>query len=349
MAKKVASQAHVKPLVMKTTLHERLPFAGLALVALFSDQLGAFWTIVLVYALLIWQGIGGGLTGNAWQIMVCKLIPSDLRSMFFSLQGAGVNFMSSIGAFITGMLLERQPGSFGYFLAFTIAFISMMVSYVLLNTIREDEAEEVLDIQSAPPLLTMATKILKTDHSFRWFVISRFLIPFGNMAAAYYIIYVKNNLLADERLIGTLASTQFISTVIAGIVLGWISDHLGRKSALQISLFFIVAAPIVAYFAPSAAWFYLIFVMVGVINGAFWSVFLSFTLEFGTDMERPTYVGLINTLIAPSTLLAQLLGGWIADRFGFSITFIVAAIFAAIVFAFTLIFVKEPHPRHKLA
>jgi predicted MFS family arabinose efflux permease len=108
-------------------------------------------------------------------------------------------------------------------------------------------------------------------------------------------------------------------------------------------------SPVLAYLAPSLAVFYVIFALVGIINGAFWSVFLSFTLEFGNALDRPTYVGLINTLIAPSTLLAQLFGGWLADSFGFSTTFLVAAFFGAIVFVFTLFFVKEPHPHPKMA
>ena len=342
MAKKIASQSHVKPLVMKMTIHERLPFLGLALVALFSDKLPSTAIIILIYLMLIWQGIGGGFTGNAWQNMVCKMIPSDMRSMFFSIQGAAVNFLSSIGAFITGIILEGQPGSFGYFLAFMGSFIAMIVSYVILNMAREEESVEILDIDNSPHILEMAAKILKKDSSFRWFVISRFLLPFGNMASGFYIIYVKNNFHADEKTIGLLASVQFVSTVVSGLLLGWLSDHVGRKMAMQISLVVVILSPILAFFAPSLSFFYIIYALTGIINGAFWSVFLSFTLEFGTNVERPTYVGLINTLIAPSTLIAQLFGGWIADNLNFNITFILAAIFGLIVFFITLVFVKEP-------
>lgn len=345
LAKKIASQAHIKPLVMKMTIHERLPFLGLALVALFSDKLPSIAVIVLVYMMLIWQGIGGGFTGNAWQNMVCKMIPSDMRSMFFSIQGAGVNFLSSIGAFITGIILEKQPGSFGFFLAFLGAFISMIVSYAILNMAREEESVEILDIDNSPHILKMAAKILKKDTSFRWFVISRFLLPFGNMASGFYIIYIKNNFNADEKTIGLLASTQFISTVVSGLLLGWLSDHVGRKMAMQVSLVVVVLSPILAYFAPSLSFFFIIYALTGVINGAFWSVFLSFTLEFGTNVERPTYVGLINTLIAPSTLIAQLFGGWIADNLSFNVTFILAASFGIVAFLITLFFVKEPNPK----
>ena len=36
-------------------------------------------------------------------------------------------------------------------------------------------------------------------------------------------------------------------------------------------------------------------------------------LEFGEEEDRPAYIGLANTLIAPFTFLAPVLGGWLAD------------------------------------
>jgi predicted MFS family arabinose efflux permease len=52
---------------------------------------------------------------------------------------------------------------------------------------------------------------------------------------------------------------------------------------------------------------------------------MTLTLDFGTDDEKPTYVGLANTLIAPATILAPLIGGWLADQAGYSATFLFAA------------------------
>ncbi|MBN3882100.1 MULTISPECIES: MFS transporter [unclassified Nostoc] len=50
------------------------------------------------------------------------------------------------------------------------------------------------------------------------------------------------------------------------------------------------------------------------------------TLEFGNERQRPAYIGLGNTLIAPATILAPLLGGWIVENIDYKTTFLVAAI-----------------------
>ena len=342
MAKKVAAQSHFKPLTMKMTIHERLPFLGLAIIALISKGINPTVAILLIYLMLTWQGLGGGFTGNAWQNLICKIIPSDIRSMFFSLLGAGVNLLSSIGAIIAGIILESQSGTTGYFLCFFLAFLAMMVSYIFLGTVREEEAKTIMDIGSTPPVLKMAFEILKKDKDFRWFVLTRFLLPFCTMASAFYTLYVITNFQADEGTIGILTSILFFSTVVSGVALGWVSDHISRKFAILVSIFTVFLTALLAFIANSINLFYLIFLLTGIINGAFWSVFLAFTLDFGTELERPTYIGTINTLIAPSTLVAQLLGGWLADYVSYKVTFLTAATFGLITFFLVLFFVNSP-------
>lgn len=342
MAKQVASNQLVRPIVMRNTIHERIPYLGMAFVALFADHLPPSLVVSLLFLMIIWQGIGGGITGNAWQIMVTKLIPSDIRSMFFSIQGAGVNFLTSAGAYMSGVLLERNSTNFGYFLCFLFGFVAMATSYILLGQVREESSPEIIDAEESEPILESAMRILKSDKDFRSFVLVRFLIPFSTMASAFFTIYVIKYFNASEITVGSMTSLLFISTVISGLLLGWISDHLGRKFAMLLALAIMALTAFLAFFGNTLAVFYAVFIFTGVINGSFWSVFLSFSLEFGNTKNRPTYVGLINTLIAPSTLIAQLLGGLLADTLSYKATFLTTGIFGILTFLITLVFVNIP-------
>jgi MFS family permease len=49
-------------------------------------------------------------------------------------------------------------------------------------------------------------------------------------------------------------------------------------------------------------------------------------LDFGTPADRPAYIGLANTLIAPVTILAPILGGLLAEIYGYPAAFIASAI-----------------------
>ena len=69
-----------------------------------------------------------------------------------------------------------------------------------------------------------------------------------------------------------------------------------------------VIVPIVALQAPTVGWLFVIFVLTGISSVCFWLVGITFTLQFGSAKDRPAYVGLANTLTAPSGVLAPLLG-----------------------------------------
>jgi len=65
-------------------------------------------------------------------------------------------------------------------------------------------------------------------------------------------------------------------------------------------------------------------------------------LQFGSDQQRPLYIGLSNTLVAPATILAPLLAGLIANITGYSTAFLVSALGGIAAAAILIIMVKDP-------
>jgi len=65
-------------------------------------------------------------------------------------------------------------------------------------------------------------------------------------------------------------------------------------------------------------------------------------VQFGRESERPVYIGLSNTLIAPATILAPILGGWMADSAGFELTFLLSAVGGVLTALLLLTLVKDP-------
>jgi MFS family permease len=183
--------------------------------------------------------------------------------------------------------------------------------------------------------------IMNKDRPFRWFIISRNAFQFGMMAQAFFIIYaIKIHHLSLEAA-GFMTGLLFITQVAANPVLGWISDKWNSSSVLKGGAIAIGAASLLAWWAPTADWFYLVIILSGTASTAFWTIGIAKSLEFGSEEEKPTYVGLSNTLIAPSTILAPLIGGWLADISSYSVTFITATIFALLCVITMQVFVKD--------
>jgi MFS family permease len=102
---------------------------------------------------------------------------------------------------------------------------------------------------------------------------------------------------------------------------------------------------LLAWKAPTLGWFYLVFVLEGLANVAAWTIGMAITVEFGTEADRPIYIGLSNTLAAPVTILAPILGGWLADATGFGTTFIISAVGGLITTFVLILLVKNPRQR----
>ena len=121
-----------------------------------------------------------------------------------------------------------------------------------------------------------------------------------------------------------------------GLVSGW--------TALSIWL---ALAAVTVWFAPAWPWLVAAFVLLSAFLAADSASMLNIILEFCADEDRPTYIGLSNTLMAPATALAPLLGGWLAAQLGFPPMFALAALFAGLGAALLIALVHEPrHGRH---
>ena len=69
-------------------------------------------------------------------------------------------------------------------------------------------------------------------------------------------------------------------------------------------------------------------------------------IEFApSPEERPTYIGLGTTSLAPVAFGAPLVAGLLADAWGFAAVFGVAALSGAVALGLLLVWVRDPRPR----
>ena len=137
------------------------------------------------------------------------------------------------------------------------------------------------------------------------------------MGFSFYIIYALRRFNMDAITAGFLTATLTIAQTIANAGMGWLGDKWGHRSMLIIGATAALASAILAWLATSILWFYPIFLLTGLANVSIWTIGMAMTVDFGTEAERPLYIGLSQTLTAPATILAPLLGGWIVDAAGF--------------------------------
>ena len=199
-ARWVARQPRIKPLVLSTTIQERLPFLLLACVAWFAPVIGKPLALALTFAMLVWQGLGAGLTANPWQSMIGKIIPSEQRSTFIGAQAAAANLFASVSAVIAGIILTSLDGPADYTLIFLLGSLAMTISWFFLARTREP-ARSGLAVHlttSRAEFWSNMRRILRQDVRFRWFLVARILSQFILMGAAFYSVFAVQQHGASE-------------------------------------------------------------------------------------------------------------------------------------------------------
>jgi len=331
-----------KPNVLMMTIHERAPFLGFAIIALLLPTIGLRAGLIITFALLTWQGLGGGFTANSWTSMISKIIPPETRGTFFGLQAGLANLFISGSAVAAGYLLDYLDSPTDFAVCFFLASIFFALSWFALALTREPEDTEKIIPTEKAHFWDDSKKILSRDANFNWFLASRFISQFAVMGFSFYIIYALRSFNMDAITAGFLTATLTISQTVANIGMGWIGDRVGHRAMLILGAFTALLSSLLAWNASSLAWFYPIFILTGFANVSIWTIGMAMTVDFGTESERPLYIGLSQTLTAPATIIAPLIGGWIVDVAGFLPTFSISIVLSIFMIGILIFLVKDP-------
>jgi MFS family permease len=331
-----------KRTVLLMTIHERIPFLGFAVVAFLLPQIGLQAGLVATFMFLIWQGLGGGFTANPWTSMISKIIPPESRGTFFGTQAAVANLLISAAAVGAGYLLSAFDSPFDFVSCFLIASLFFTISWVFLALTREPADYAKVIEENPPPFWRGAVRILRRDKNFGWFLTARMLSQFATMGFAFYIVYALRRFHMDEVTAGYLTATLTISQTVANAGMGWMGDRVGHRLMLIVGAASALFSSLLAWFAPSLTWFFPIFALSGFANVSIWMNGMTMTVDFSGERERPFYIGLAQSLTAPATIIAPLIGGWIADTQGFVSTFGWSTILSVAMISILVFLVKEP-------
>lgn len=338
----VAKLRRYLPMVMMMTFQERWPFLGLALVALAVPYISTTLALILTYLMLCWFAFGGGFTATAWQSMIAKIMPPHRRGTFWGIQSGAASIGIALGGFLAGLLLTVGTYPHNFAVTFFLAFAVMMISMTFLSMTREPVREVEEEVRQRRISVRYYRDIWNRDANLRAFIGARSLSNIAHMCTAFYTVYGVRQFEMSEATAGVMLAVMTLAQTAAGPILGGLGDKWGHRRVIAAGAVSMAMSALVAMAAPSTEWLYLAFAFGGFGHSAFWTIGMAMTVDFGTEQERPYYIGLVNTLIAPSAMIAPLVGGLLVDLFSFNVTFAVAAAASFATAAVLLWIVREP-------
>jgi MFS family permease len=283
-----------------------------------------------------------GVANPAWYAMIAKVIPVERRGLWSGLSRSLGALLGIAGGLLSGSMLATWafPTNYGYL--FLIAFAIVAISWLGLAANREPPSLTVKPRTSLGAYLKRLPGVLRRDPNYVRFLIARSVANLGAMAGGFYMVFGKENVEGALAQVGTLTAVLVGTQAVANLLWGLLADRKGNKAVLVAGALGMALTAAVAWWTSSFAWLVVTFVLYGISLSASFVSRMTIILEFCEPEDRPTYIGLSSTLLAPTQALGPVLGGWLATLVDYRAMFLVALALSLAGGLMLLGWVREP-------
>lgn len=294
-----------------------------------------------------------GIGGVPWIDMVAKVIPSNRRGSLFGV----MQFVGGSGALVAGLFIRQVlasdkytfPGNYSLFLM--IGFIFLCFSYTGTMMVRE-EPGPTRQGSTLKLYLARLPSAWRNNKLFQRMMFTRMLLAFLYLSLPFYAVYARRSLGFAESTIGLFIAAQMAGSILAGLLWGYVGDRYGNRTVIRLAGAAAALTPTLALLSSymhGQGWgayaivpYLVLFSTIGGSLNGMWMGFTNYLLELVEDVDRPTYVGMMNTLTAPFTFL-PVLGGVLIQVLSYEVLF---AATLGFVLLGNLMGSTLPEPRH---
>ncbi len=303
---------------------------------------------ILATVLLSFAGYAlvGGATGITFTDLIAQGVEPTRRGSFFAWRNLTGGILAVGGSLLVSQVIGARsslpfPYNFGLLAVINLAVVLIM-SFALSFWTEVDHPPPTV---RAGSLSRSVRVILRHDRNLRGFLITRILFIGASVTASFFVVHAAE-LGGPQQLAGLFLVVYTASELASNLLWGWVSDHMSNKLLLGLigtlallqnlwALVFQAGWPPVLYLS--------IFVLMGLIQSGYMVCSLNLLLEVADPQERPTYVGLANTIMGIATLVLPL-GGVVAQLWGLRVLFALAAALALVGLA-SLVAWQDPRSR----
>jgi MFS family permease len=335
-----------KALVMKTAIVQRLPWLLLSLAAFYVfDEVGIAISLILFFIGFAMAAVGGAFNLPGWFDLISKVTPVNLRGRLFAFRVAIGGIFGIIAGAGVKIILDNFSYPNGYGILFLTGFLIMMISYLFVCLIKEELINEPKrsDIRYKDFLLSLPT-IFKKEKNYRNFLISDAFIMIAQMAPAFFTVHAFYKFNLTPGYVGVITIVMMTATIIGSFAFGYLADHLGHRINLFFEAVFMLAACAISLIAGTVEVYYFVFVFAALASSLMQISRLTIVAEFCVEEERPTYIALTNLLTVPFTF-SGILGGVVANKFGYEPVFVISGIFALLSAIWISAMMTEPRTK----
>ncbi|MFH2040218.1 MAG: MFS transporter [Chloroflexota bacterium] len=331
------------PLVLKLGALERFPLLLLAIVAFFILKFDKSTAIALFLVFYVIKTFSSGLVALPWQELIATVIPVSHRGRFWGWSLILGKLMGLIGALITGFLLTSISYPTNYAYMFGLGFIGVAISLGFERLNIEPEIERSVSPKNKDlGLWKRMGKILGADRNFLFFLINRGVFFLGSMGLGFITVYGihKYNLPLFHSAIFTFV--MLVAEIIGYGIWGSYGDNHGYRIILEFSNIFLIIGLLILLILNTFWGLYIAFGMISFSHAGEFIADQNIAMEFGSENDRPTYIGMSKTLTGPFLLIAPVIGGALVNLWGYQSMFLISLVISIIAYGTIRFLVVEP-------
>ena len=330
--KKMVISAHCTILIVTFFLGYIFTFSGIGK-SLIAWKI--YFILFIIYSLSI------GIIVPIWADFLEKTTKRSLRGKFF---GVGFAF-NSLGAFGGGILLKFLletsipfPKNFGY--GFIILFFCLSIGTFFFAFYKEKKQNK--SNTSFNQFKIETKQIIKNRPNFHRYLFSRIFYCATLPALGLYAVFCQKKFGFNISEIGLFTVLNVISMGISSYISGYLGDKHGHKISMIIAYSFHLIAVILALLSKNMFWVYCIFISIGAGQGAFMPSAMNLIYDFADLEDKKTYMALIDSFLAPFSLMFLVGIGFLITKNQFVLSFCIIGFCLLIALLILYFFVKDP-------
>ena len=260
--------------------------------------------------------IAGSTTGPPWFHFFSKTTPVKLRGRLLALRWILGSALGLMAGYLISVILSSVSYPDNFALLFLLCFVFTMVSFYFLNCV-EESSETLADSKqvSFKEILYKSKEILRKNRDFKNYLFADALILMSLTASSFYAVFAVTKFNLPTSYAGTFTIILMAGQLLGNFAFGYLGDYYGHKVNILI-------ASLSAVLANNILVFGTVFFFTGCTLALQGVSRLPLVVEMCNESERPIYIGLLNTITAP-TILFGIIGGFLITIIGYVPVFLI--------------------------
>ncbi|HET6971213.1 MAG TPA: MFS transporter [Phenylobacterium sp.] len=292
-------------------------------------------------------GIFMGAQRVVFSVLMSKVIPLSRRGRLQAWRNATGGAIAAVLAGVAGRYFI-EPNAFGngYSTTFVFAFVLTSLGLSALQILlREPEPPTTRPQARFRDRLMDFPSLIAQDRGYGFFLLVQMLATSARIATPFYILYVGKSIHMTGGTLGLLSFAFLGADTLSNLVWGYLGDKTGFRLVLVFSLIAWVAATVLLMNVHLMPAIFLSFFGLGAAQAGYMMAAQTMILEFGARDDLPMRIAVSATAESITATLGPLIGGWMADLFGYGVVFGASLGFLAAGLLILLLAVREPRHR----